>query len=212
MTDFPALLLDFIVRHAAWAGPIVGVLAFLESLVVIGLFIPAIATMIAVGGLIGAGIIEPVPVIVLGIVGAILGDWVSYAIGRAMGPAIYSHRWLRGHRIGFARARLFFRRFGFLAVLLGRFLGPVRATVPVVAGVLRMPHMSFQVANALSGLIWVPGLMLPGYLAGTQAAAMGFEIEYLLPIAFAVCLIPLIGGWIAIRLFSRPRRRENRRS
>lgn len=61
MTDLPALLLDFIVRHAAWAGPIVGVLAFLESLVIIGLFIPAIATMIAVGGLIGAGIIEPVP-------------------------------------------------------------------------------------------------------------------------------------------------------
>lgn len=149
--------------------------------------------------------------IVLGIVGAILGDWVSYALGRAMGPAIYSHRWLRGHRIAFARARLFFRRFGFLAVLLGRFLGPVRATVPVVAGVLRMPQISFQAANALSGLIWVPGLMLPGYLAGTQAAAMGFEVEYLLPLAVALCLVPLAGGWIAIKLFSRPRQRESRR-
>lgn len=207
MTDFPALVLDMIARHAAWSGPIVGLLAFLESLAVIGLFVPAIATMIAVGGLIGAGVIEPAPVVACAIVGAILGDWASYALGRAMGPAVYRHRWLRRHRLAFARARLFFRRFGFAAVLLGRFLGPVRATVPVVAGVLKMPRAAFQGANVLSALIWVPALLAPGYFAGARAAELGFGIENLLPVAVGLCLLPLLGGWIAMRLVARPRRR-----
>ena len=51
MSDLSDLILDMITRYGWWSGPIIGVLAFFESLVVIGLFVPAIATMIAVGGL-----------------------------------------------------------------------------------------------------------------------------------------------------------------
>lgn len=212
MNELSQYLLDAITRSAAWSGPLIGVLAFLESLVVIGLFIPAIATMIAVGGLIGAGIVDPAPVIICAVVGAVLGDWVSYALGRALGPAIYRHRWLRGHRLGFARARLFFRRFGFVSVLLGRFLGPVRSTVPVVAGVLKMPNLPFQLANILSALIWVPALLAPGYFAGARAMELGLSAEHFLPLAIGLCLLPLALGWVAIKLFSKPRQRAAARA
>lgn len=208
MADLSSWLLDVIARHADWSGPIIGLLAFLESLLIVGLFVPAIALMVAVGGLMGAGILDPAPIIVFTVVGAILGDWVSYAVGRRMGPAIYCQRWLRNHRIAFARARLFFRRYGFASVLLGRFLGPVRSTVPVVAGVLLMPHSRFQAANILSALLWVPALMAPGYFAGSRVATWGASIETIVPLAMALLLLPVAAGAVAIKLFSRPRHRD----
>ncbi|HWJ68771.1 MAG TPA: DedA family protein [Sphingobium sp.] len=207
MRDLSEFLLDLIVRHGAWSGPIVGALAFLESLVIIGLFVPAIASMIAIGGLIGAGIVDPAPVLIFAITGAILGDWVSYLLGQSMGSAVYRHRWLRAHRLAFARARLFFRRYGFVSILLGRFLGPIRSTIPVVAGVLKMPRGVFQGANILSAVIWVPALLAPGYFAGARAADLGIRAEYIMPIAIALCVLPFLGGWVILRLFSKPRRR-----
>jgi membrane protein DedA with SNARE-associated domain len=209
MPDLSALILDTITRYAWWSGPIVGLLAFFESLVVIGLFVPAIATMIAIGGLIGVGLIDPAPVVICALVGAILGDWVSYTLGSSLGPAIYRHRWLRGHKLAFARARLFFRRYGFVSVLLGRFLGPIRSTVPVVAGVLRMPHGSFQLANILSALLWVPALLLPGYFAGGELARFGLEAEHLLLLGVALCFVPMLLGWIALKTFNKPRQRRS---
>ena len=129
---------EIISEHGAWAGPIVGILAFGESLALVGLFIPATALMIAVGGLLGAGTIDPLPVIACAAIGAILGDWISYRIGRWIGPSIY-RRWpLNRHRPTVARARLFFRRYGFVSIFLGRFLGPIRTTIPLVAGVMEM--------------------------------------------------------------------------
>ncbi|PZU58746.1 MAG: DedA family protein [Sphingobium sp.] len=201
-------LLAFITHHAAWAGPIIGVLAFLESLVLIGLFVPAIATMIAVGGLIGAGVLDPAPIILSAILGAVAGDWVSFALGRKMGPSVYRHRLLRGHRLAFARARLFFRRYGFASVFLGRFLGPVRATVPVVAGVMAMPQRAFQIANVLSALVWAPALLAPGYFAGQQIAAFNaLEGGHILGLGIALVVIPVAMGLLAMRMMARPRRR-----
>ncbi|HEX7853701.1 MAG TPA: DedA family protein [Sphingobium sp.] len=205
MSDLSDLLLDTVSRYAGWSGPIIGLLAFLESLVIIGLFVPAIATMIAVGGLIGAGIIEPAPVCACAVVGAILGDWTSYALGRFIGPAVYRHPWLSGHQLGFARARLFFRRYGFLSIIIGRFLGPIRSTVPLVAGVVKMPQGQFQTANILSALLWVPALLLPGYFAGGQLARFDLEAEQLILIAVGLCIVPMLLGWAAIRFMSKPR-------
>jgi membrane protein DedA with SNARE-associated domain len=72
---------------------------------------------------------------------------------------------LQKHRRSVAKARLFFYRYGFAAVLIGRFLGPLRSTIPTVAGVMDMPGFRFQLANVLSALFWVPGLLAPGYFA-----------------------------------------------
>ena len=55
-------LAEFIARHAAWAGLVLGVVTMLESLVLIGAFIPATALMVMAGGLIAAGVLDPVQV------------------------------------------------------------------------------------------------------------------------------------------------------
>jgi len=157
-------LILFIQDNQVWTGPILALITMGESMLLIGIAIPATALMIATGGLLGSGIVDPVPIVLWGLMGAVLGDALSYWIGRWVGPGLLRHRWLRNQRTGVARARLFFGRYGFLAILLGRFLGPIRSTVPTVAGLMKMKHLSFQIANVLSALLWVPLMLAPGYL------------------------------------------------
>ena len=199
-----------ITAHRAWAGPILGAVAFGESLAIVGLFVPATALMLAVGGLIGSGTLDPLPVVLWAIGGAVLGDAVSYGIGRILGPGA-SRSWpLNRHRRSVARTRLFFRRFGFAAIVLGRFLGPIRSTVPLVAGILRMNHGAFQLANGLSAVLWVPVMLAPGYVTGTnlagEAGATGTDGSGLLA---AVLLGSILVTWVIVRRMSvRLRRRS----
>jgi membrane protein DedA with SNARE-associated domain len=155
----------FLLAHREWAGPILGFIAFGESLIIVGLLLPATAIMLLTGGLVQRGILDPAAVIGWCVAGAVSGDIVTYWIGRWIGPSI-RHRWPLNRDPGaVARARLFFRKFGFLSIFLGRFLGPVRSTIPLVAGMMKMRHLTFQIANATSALVWVPFMLLPGYFA-----------------------------------------------
>lgn len=207
MSDYVAAIVELTSVHRAWAGPIVGALAFGESLAIVGLFIPAAALMFAVGGLVGTGAIDPVPVLVCGMLGAALGDWVSYAIGRRIGPSVY-RRWpLNRHREAVARTRLFFRRYGFVAILLGRFLGPIRATVPIVAGVMNMEHRSFQLANAVSAIIWVPALLAPAYLVVRRIGSVDAITDvHLAGLGVGAAIATLATGLVCARLLGTGRR------
>ncbi len=168
-------LSEFLRENQAWAGVVLGAITFLESLVLIGAFVPATALMVLAGGLIAAGVVDPITVIAWCSAGAIAGDAVSYALGRRMGPGALRHAFLRPHRRKVARTRLFVRRYGAASIFIGRFFGPLRAFAPLAAGILRMSHRRFQIANVVSALIWVPVMLIPGYL-GTKALA---ELERL---------------------------------
>jgi membrane protein DedA with SNARE-associated domain len=188
MENFIDELGQFIETHRDWAALLIGVLAFGESLVLVGLFIPATPMMILVGGLIGSGVLPPIPVLVCAIVGAILGDIVSYALGRLTGPRVV-YKWpLNRHRHGVAWTRLFFRRYGLSAVFFGRFLGPIRCTIPLVAGMMAMDQRRFQAANVLSALVWAPVMFAPGWFIGHRVRELEEISE---PALFA--LMALVG-------------------
>ncbi|WP_157219733.1 DedA family protein [Flavisphingomonas formosensis] len=204
-------VMKFIAENKAWAGPLLGLLAFGESLAVVGLLIPATALMIAVGGMVGSGIIDPIPVFIWCVVGSVLGDWVSFAIGRRIGPSAHRHWPLNRHKPAVARARLFFWRHGFISILLGRFLGPVRATIPLVAGMMQMKQRSFQLANILSALLWVPALLTPGYLAARSLGPIEeFREVHLIGLAAIIGVATIAGGAIGARVFGAGTRRRNR--
>jgi membrane protein DedA with SNARE-associated domain len=207
VSDLTARVANFITDHGVWAGPIIGVLSFGESMAVIGLFIPATTVMLAIGGLIGAGVLDAGPIIFWAIAGAIVGDWVSYWMGRRIGPSIY-YRWpLKGHRAMVARARLFFRKHGFKAVFMGRFLGPIRATVPLVAGVVEMRKRPFQIANIASAILWVPVMFLPGIVAA-RTAGPGLQINEFHIAGFGAAVLVLTGvaTMVTTRVLGRRRR------
>lgn len=159
--------------NQVWAGPIAFLLTLGESMVLLGLFIPATALMLLTGGLIGAGTLDPWRILAWGTAGAIVGDALSYALGRWVGPGAL-RRWpLKQQRSAVARARLFFHRYGFASVLIGRFLGPIRSTIPMVAGIMGMAHGRFQIANVASAMLWMPLMLAPGYLAARRLEAAG---------------------------------------
>jgi membrane protein DedA with SNARE-associated domain len=167
MTLDPEAIKAYVLHHKDWAGPILGVIAFGESLVLVGLFFPATLIMLFAGLAIYNHQLDPASVIVWSIAGAVLGDIVTYWIGRWIGPSIVHHWPLNRERTAVARARLFFRKYGFLSIFIGRFLGPVRPTIPLVAGIMRMRHLTFQIANVTSAIVWVPFMLIWGIILGT---------------------------------------------
>jgi len=190
MQEYIDLAQQFIHDNQSWAGLIVGLLTFGESLLIVGIMIPATTLLFFTGGLVGSGVLDPMPIILCGIVGAILGDWVSYWLGRWFGPSILRWGIMKRHRTGVARARLFFYRYGLVAVFIGRFLGPIRSTIPTVAGVMGMSHMRFQMANIGSAILWMPALLAPGYLAAksVEAAHISGEMSLLIAAVSSVAI------------------------
>ena len=155
-------LVDFVRAHEAWAAPIVFCLAFGESLAFISLLIPAWGALVGIGYLIGPSGISFWPVWVAGSLGAALGDWLSYWIGIKLGPTV-AHVWpLSRHPDLLPRAERFMARWGVLGIFIGRFFGPLRASVPLVAGILAMPFWRFQFANFASAFVWAAVLLTLG--------------------------------------------------
>ena len=155
-------LVEFVRVHEAWAAPVVFALAFGESLAFISLLIPAWAALVGIGVLIGSGDLNFWPVWVAGSLGAAFGDWLSYWIGHKLGPPV-AHMWpLSRHPTLLPKGEAFVKRWGVLAIFIGRFFGPLRASVPLVAGIFQMPFLQFQVANFTSAFIWAGVLLTMG--------------------------------------------------
>ena len=164
-----ATLLDFVRTHQAWAPFIVGVLAFAESLAFLSFLVPSTVLLLGVGALIGASGLEFWPIWLGAAVGAILGDWVSYTIGYRFKHAAFRIWPLSRHPALVDRGERFFSRWGASGVFLGRFIGPLRAVVPLTAGIFAMPMLLFQMANIASALVWAFVMLGPG--AGLTALA-----------------------------------------
>jgi membrane protein DedA with SNARE-associated domain len=155
-------LTDFVKNHEAWAAPVVFVLCFAESLAFISLLIPAWAALVAIGALISVGGLSFWPVLIAGAVGAALGDWLSYWVGLKLEDRVY-HMWpLSQHPDLIPAGENFVRKWGALAIFIGRFSGPLRATVPIIAGVFAMPYGRFQIANFSSAFVWAAVLLTLG--------------------------------------------------
>lgn len=155
-------VIDFVRTHQAWAAPIVFVLAFAESLAFLSLFIPAWGALIGIGALVGANGIPFMPVWVAGAFGAALGDWVSFWIGDKFKERVF-HMWpLSTHPDMLPRAEAFVRHWGVPGIFIGRFFGPLRAAVPLVAGIFEMPYWHFQIANFTSAFVWAGVLLVFG--------------------------------------------------
>ncbi|MGO4737778.1 DedA family protein [Bosea sp. 2KB_26] len=167
LRDLSAALLAFVQEHRQWTVPLAFMLAFVKSLPFFPLIVPGTALLLAIGSLIGASGIGFIPVWIAISVGAALGDWVSYWLGRNFASAVRSSRFVARHPGLLPRGEAFFNRWGALSIVLCRFFGPLRATVPFVAGVCAMPRTIFQIANWASAFLWAGMLLLPGALAMT---------------------------------------------
>jgi membrane protein DedA with SNARE-associated domain/membrane-associated phospholipid phosphatase len=142
--------------------------AFLESVAIIGTVVPAAIVMFTAGALIGTGALDLWTTLGIATLGAIAGDGLSYELGRAHSGRIKTWRIVRRHADAVARAEQFIHRHGGKSILLARFLGPVRATVPLVAGIAGLPRAKFYLVNVASAVLWAAAHILPGVLFGAS--------------------------------------------
>src|SRR5450759_2911192 len=162
MEDFARALADFVRDHQVWAAPIVLMLAFGESLAFISLLIPAWGALVAIGALIGSSGISFWPIWIAASLGAAFGDWLSYWIGLKLEHSV-AHVWpLSRHPDLIPRGEAFMKKWGIPGIFIGRFFGPLRASVPLIAGIFEMPFWRFQFANFTSAFVWAAVLLTLG--------------------------------------------------
>ncbi len=155
-------IVDFIRANEMWAAPIVFLLAFGECLAFVSLLLPATIILVAIGGLLGASGIDIWPVWVAGAAGSTLGYAASYWLGVYYKDHIHTLWPFSGNPAMVQKGQAFFDRFGALGVFLGHFVGPLRAVMPVIAGMCMMRQLPFQVANIAASTLWTTGTILPG--------------------------------------------------
>jgi membrane protein DedA with SNARE-associated domain len=155
-------IIAFVRDNAAWAPFIVFALAFGESLAFISLLIPAWGALVAIGALIGSSGINFWPVWIAASLGAAMGDWLSYWIGLKLEYSV-QHIWpLSRHPDLIPRGEAFMKKWGVPGIFIGRFFGPLRASVPLIAGIFEMPFWRFQFANFTSAFVWAAVLVTLG--------------------------------------------------
>jgi membrane protein DedA with SNARE-associated domain/membrane-associated phospholipid phosphatase len=152
--------------HAVLLG--IFLIAWAESLAVIGTLVPAAIVMFGAGALVGAGSLELWTTLGAAVCGAVLGDGFGYELGRSHEARVRAWRVFQRHTQALARGEDFIRRHGGKSILLARFAAPVRAFVPLLAGFAHMPRSRFYAVNVLSALVWAPVLILPGVLFGAS--------------------------------------------
>jgi membrane protein DedA with SNARE-associated domain len=155
-------VVEFVHNNGGWAVPVVFGLAFGESLAFISLLIPAWGALVAIGALIGHSGISFWPIWVSASLGAAFGDWVSYWVGLKLEYTV-AHMWpLSRHPDLIPRGESFMKKWGVVGIFIGRFFGPLRASVPLIAGIFEMPFWQFQIANFISAFIWAATLLTIG--------------------------------------------------
>ena len=202
-TSWTQELIAWLNAHPGWGFSIVFLVAFFESLVLIGILLPGIVILFGVGTLIGLGMLELIPIWVAATTGAFLGDSLSYFLG---------HRF-RGHLLDIwpfsrypalmERGTRFFHAHGAKSVVAGRFIGPLRPIIPSVAGMMGMKPSRFLAVDIPACITWAPSFLIPGMLFG---ASLEVASEYTgrLTVMLVILLAILWMTWWVMRSLYEP--------
>jgi len=184
---------SWVQANALWAAPVTFLIAFLESFPIVSILVPSTALLLTIGAMVGGDLLSPGPVLLACIAGGILGDAAGYWLARLIGPYTVRRHLPKSCRRIYAWSVLVFRRWGWWAVFIGRFLGPMRAVTPLAAGVVGMRNWPFQTANILSAIIWAPLVLMPGTAGGWLARHLSEDPD---PLAIGATLAAAVALWI----------------
>lgn len=179
----------------ALAYAIVALLVFGEAAVFVGFVLPGETAVLIGGFLASQGRLHIVPLLVVVIVSAILGDTVGYEVGKHLGPRVLQVGILRNHRSQLDKAREMLRRRGGPAVFLGRWTAFFRAVMPGIAGLSGMRYPTFVCWNAVGAITWGTTFGLVGYFAGASYQKVASSIGAGAAAVVAVVVIVVIVGW-----------------
>jgi membrane protein DedA with SNARE-associated domain len=163
-----AVLEGLLTVSAPVAYLLIFLLVFGEAAIFVGFVLPGETAVVLGGVLASRHNLSLTVLMILVVVAAVIGDSVGYEVGRRFGERVLRWLPLRRHGRRLDGARGYLRTRGAYAVFLGRWTAFLRAVMPGLAGVSRMPYPRFLLFNALGGLVWGITFCLVGYLAGNS--------------------------------------------
>lgn len=199
-TIFSAINPEQIIRTLGTVGVIAVI--FMETGLFFGFFLPGDSLLFTAGFLASQGYVSFVWLLVGTFVASVLGDSVSYAFGKKVGPALFTREdsvFLNKKHID--RARFFYEKHGRKTIVLARFLPIVRTFAPIVAGVGSMPYRTFVFFNIIGGFLWTWLMLWMGYGLGRLIPNPDkYIIPIVLVIVFVSAAAPLRELWKAHRM------------
>jgi membrane-associated protein len=187
----------------ALAYLIIAALVFGEAAVFVGFVLPGETAVLLGGFLASRHDLNIVALCAIVVVSAIVGDTVGYEVGRILGPRVLSLGIVASHSARLERAQNQLRERGGPAVFIGRFTAFLRAVMPGLAGLSRMPYPRFLLWNALGGLTWGVAFSLAGYFAGASYEKVASVVGRGTAVVVGVLLVGALIWW-----HIRRRRRE----
>lgn len=176
-----------------WLAAAVFIVACVECLAIVGLIVPGTVLLFAIAVLAGNGALSLGETLLLGLFGGLLGDLMSYFLGRYFHQNIRRLPGLRHHPEWVSGAEHYFQKYGIASLLVGRFIGPLRPMLPMVAGMCDMPFPRFAAVSVLASAGWSVAYLLPGWATGAAfrlPLPEGFWPEAAI---VAACLAVLVG-------------------
>lgn len=159
-------LTGWLTANPQWLGVAIFLVACVECLAIAGIIVPGTVLLFAVAVLAGSGALPLSETLLLGFLGGLLGDAISYTLGRRFHQNIRRLPLLRHHPEWIGSAETYFQRYGIASLLVGRFIGPLRPMLPMVAGMFDMPLPRFIAVSLIAGAGWAVAYLLPGWATG----------------------------------------------
>jgi membrane-associated protein len=187
----PGLELPELIRAVGYVG--LFAIIFAETGLLIGFFLPGDSLLFTAGILAGQGYLNIWILLIVLAAAAIIGDSIGYAIGRHLGPRVFSkEESLLFNKKHIATAQSYFDKYGAMTIVIARFVPIVRTFAPTLAGMGKMPYPKFLFYNIAGGLFWVLSVTLLGYYLGIKVPHME---RYIIPgiiIIIGISVVPYL--------------------
>src|SRR3990167_5879740 len=137
----------------------------------------------------------------MAMLGAVIGDGISYWMGHYFNDRLRRIWPFSTNPNILEKGEGFVLKYGVMSVFIGRFVGPVRAIVPLVAGMLGMKPLLFTIANITSAIGWAPIYMLPGILLGAASLELPPDIAmHVMLVLLLITLFILLCCWFVYKI------------
>jgi membrane-associated protein len=178
-------------------------IVFAETGLLVGFFLPGDSLLFLIGTIAGAGNLEIVPVNIVLMAAAIIGDTFGYLLGRKTGPKIFSRPDSRLFRQEYVeRTRHFYEKHGGKTIIYARFVPIIRTFAPFIAGVGKMDYRRFLLFNIFGGIGWVFAMTMLGYVLG-GVPLIKQHLEKVILLIIFVSVLPVIAE--GIKAYRKPK-------
>lgn len=201
MPEFFTSLLAWIADNPGWAYVGIFLIAFGESLLLLGAILPGVPLLLVVGALVAMDIFTLLPAILWATAGSILGGALSYALGYRYRDALRDTWPLSTVPWLLTRGDWFFRKHGTGSVVFGRFMGPVRPIIPTIAGMSGMPPVRFLTVDIIASMLWAPIFIFIGLILGASLELATEVGSRMAPLLISIILAILLVVW-GVRWFN----------